>query len=241
MDAVPHDAPVLEVLPTAPEVAARLAGLFVAAAAEAVARHGRFLVALAGGTTPLAAYRLLAKADVPWPKTHVFFGDERCVPESHPDRNDGAAREALLAHVPIPAENVHAIDAMAEDGAAKAEQDVRTILGESLRFDLVLLGMGPDGHTASLFPRHPALHEKKHLVVRLEDSPKPPPARVTFTLLLLRASRHTVLVVTGAEKRAAFRRVLAHDVDTPAALARPRDGVFTILADEAAGGSATAS
>ena len=151
---------------TADDVADAAAFLFVNLAAQAVRDRGAFYVALAGGTTPLSCYRLLSapliSSRVDWEKTHVFFGDERCAPEGHPDRNDEAAAAALLRHVPIPARNVHRVPVAERDAAERYESDLRgafSIFSPSSakgipRFDLVFLGMGSDGHTASLFPGH---------------------------------------------------------------------------------------
>jgi 6-phosphogluconolactonase len=231
---------------TADDVADAAAFLFVNLAAQAVRDRGAFYVALAGGTTPLSCYRLLSapliSSRVDWEKTHVFFGDERCVPEGHPDRNDEAAAAALLRHVPIPAKNVHRVPVAERDAAERYESDIRgafSIFSPSSakgipRFDLVFLGMGPDGHTASLFPGHSSLEEKQRLVLRIDDSPKPPPQRVTFTLPLLNEARHVALLVTGKDKAAALARVLVDDMALPATRVRPPAGTLTILADAAA-------
>ena len=230
---------------TADDVADAAAFLFVNLAAQAVTERGRFFVSLAGGTTPLSCYRLLAApliaTKVNWEATHVFFGDERCMPEGHPDRNDEAAFGALLRHVPIPSKNVHRVSVDEPDAAERYESDVRGAFSSFSpssskgipRFDLVLLGLGPDGHTASLFPGHSSLEERQRLVLRVDDSPKPPPSRVTFTLPLLNAARHVALLVTGKDKAQALARVLADDEALPAARLNP-DGTLTILADSAA-------
>jgi 6-phosphogluconolactonase len=230
---------------TADDVADAAAFLFVNLAHQAVAERGRFFVSFAGGTTPLACYRLLAApliaTKVNWEATHVFFGDERRVPAGHPDRNDEAAFEALLRHVPIPQKNVHRVPVDEPDSAERYESDLRgafsTFSASSSkgipRFDLVFLGLGPDGHTASLFPAHSSLEETQRLVLRVDDSPKPPPSRVTFTLPLLNAARHVALLVTGKEKAQALARVLEDDGALPAARLKP-DGALTILADSAA-------
>lgn len=230
---------------TADDVADAAAFLFVNLAAQAVTEKGRFFVSLAGGTTPLSCYRLLAAppiaSKVNWEATHVFFGDERRVPEGHLDRNDEAAFGALLRHVPIPSKNVHRVPVDEPDAAERYESDVRGAFSTFSRssskgiprFDLVLLGLGPDGHTASLFPGHASLEERQRLVLRIDDSPKPPPSRVTFTLPLLNAARHLALLVTGKDKAQALARVLADDEALPAARLNP-DGTLAILADAAA-------
>jgi len=227
------------VFPSAAALADGVAELFAARATEAVEERGKFRVALAGGTTPLAAYRRLAAppwADVvPWASVEVFFGDERAVGECDPDRNDAAARATLLSKVPVPPENVHPVPALAPDGAERYEALLRERLATRApavpAFDLVLLGLGPDGHTASLFPGHAALAETERLVVRVDGAPKPPPSRVTFTLPLLNAARAVVFVVSGREKREALGRVLAGDRSLPAARVEPSEGERVFLVD----------
>jgi 6-phosphogluconolactonase len=238
---------------TADDVADAAVFLFVTLAARAVEERGFFFCSLAGGTTPLSCYRILAapmiSSKVKWERTHVFWGDERCVPEGHPDRNDEAALEALLRRVPIPSKNIHRVPAIEPDAAQRYESDLRAAFSSALplplkesslfpseipRFDLILLGMGPDGHTASLFPGHPAVEEKTRLVVRVDGAPKPPPARVTFTLPLINAARHVAFLVTGADKNAALRRALNGDLSLPAARVVPRDGTLVFLSDATA-------
>lgn len=238
---------------TADDVADAAVFLFVTLAARAVAERGVFFCSLAGGTTPLSCYRILAapliSSKVDWPRVHVFWGDERCVPEGHPDRNDEAALDALLRKVPIPSKNVHRVAATEPDAAERYEEEMlgaffslplpleessSSPFSEIPRFDLILLGMGPDGHTASLFPGLPAVEEKERLVVRVDGAPKPPPSRVTFTLPLINAARHVAFLVTGKDKNAALRRVLNGDPALPAARVAPRDGTLVFLSDAAA-------
>ena len=232
------------VFPNAAALAEGVAELFAVRAVEAVEERGRFRVSLAGGTTPLAAYRRLAAppwADVvPWGSVEVFFGDERCVGECDAERNDGAAREALLAHVPIPPENVHPVPALAPDGAERYEALLRERLYAPApavpSLDLVLLGLGDDGHTASLFPGHPVAAESVRLVARVDGAPKPPPSRISFTLPLLNAARTVAFVVSGREKRGALARVLAGERSLPAACVDPPGGERLFLMDRAAAG-----
>jgi len=218
---------------TADDVADAAAFLFVNLAAQAVRDRGTFYVALAGGTTPLSCYRLLSappiSSRVDWERTEVFFGDERCVPEGHPDRNDEGAAVALLNHVPIPSMNIHRVPVAEPDAAER-----RGAFSGIPRFDLVFLGLGADGHTVSLFPGHSSLEETQRLVLRIDNSPKPPPSRITFTLPLLNAARHVALLATGQDKADALARVLAEDEALPAARVRPAPGMLTILADAAA-------
>lgn len=232
------------VFPSAAALAEGVAELVAVRAAETVAERGRFRVALAGGTTPLAAYRRLAAAPwaelVPWGSVDVFFGDERCLGECDGDRNDAAAREALLSRVPIPPENVHPIPALAPDAAERYEALLRERLGAPAPavpvLDLVLLGLGEDGHTASLFPGHPAAAEGVRLVARVDGAPKPPPSRVTVTLPLLNAARAALFVVSGAGKRGALARVLDGDRSLPAACVDPAGGERLFFLDRAAAG-----
>jgi 6-phosphogluconolactonase len=182
--------------------------------------------------------RLAARADeIDWRRVQVFFGDERCLPPGHPDRNDRAARLALLDRVPIPEGHVHAIEADSPDAAELYESELRaafrlTAAGALPVFDLVVLGMGPDGHTASLFPGFPQLDERRRLAVRVEGAPKPPPERITLTLPVLNAAREALFLVTGAEKRAAAAKAAAGDPSVPAG--RVAAAKTLVFLDEAA-------
>jgi 6-phosphogluconolactonase len=214
---------------------------FVAQASQAVAARGRFLAALSGGSTPRATYELLASeafaARVDWPRLHVFWGDERCVPPDHAESNYRMAREALLDKVPIPAGNVHRIRGeLPPDRAAAAYQaQLEAVLGEDGRFDLILLGMGADGHTASLFPGAAALEERVRWVVG-NYVEKLDAWRVTLTLPLINRARHVLFLVSGAAKADALARVRAgHPL--PAALVQPGHGELVWLVDRDAAGS----
>lgn len=213
-------------------------------AAEAAALRGGVGLALAGGSTPKALYRLLADpaapfgARVPWPAVHVFFGDERAVPPEAPDANARMAREALLAHVPVG--SVHRIEG--ERGAAEAavryEDDLFQHFGDVPFpvFDVVLLGLGADGHTASLFPGSPALAERRRWVVPAPAGLPPWVERITLTPPVIEAARLVLFLVAGADKAGALRRLVrprAGEEPIPAALLRPR-GERIVLADEAA-------
>jgi 6-phosphogluconolactonase len=197
------------------------AELWVAAAASAIGGSGRFAVALSGGSTPERLYRLLATepyvSGLDWSRVHAFQGDERCVPPDDPASNYRMARDALLARVPIPAENVHRIRGEDEPDAAAAayERDLREAfatpdgpprLSPGSRFDLVLLGMGEDGHTASLFPGSAALREPTRWVraIRHADGS---PARVTLTPVVINSAAEVVFLVSGRAKAATLRRV----------------------------------
>jgi len=240
--------PVLRVLPGPAEVAAEAAAEVAARAGEAVAARGAFMLALSGGSTPRALYALLADpsgalaARMPWGRTQVFFGDERHVPPGHPDSNFRMAREALLARVPIPAENVHRIRGELPDAAEAAaayERELRAVLGEVPALDLVLLGLGEDGHTASLFPGSPALDERERWVAAPWVE-RIGAFRITLTLPVLDRARAVVFLVAGAEKAAALRRALrgaAEGEPVPAARVRPLGGRLLWLADRAAAAS----
>ena len=193
----------------------------LAIADEAVRVRGVFWLVLAGGRTPRALYERLAevgrrRGGAVASRWQVWFGDERMVPPDHPDSNLRMAREAWLAHVPLPATQVHAIPTEPPDpiaAAAAYEATIRRVTGAKPPgipvFDLVLLGMGEDGHTASLFPGSLLLEERVRLAAAVRKAPKPPPDRVTLTLPLLWAARHVRFLVTGADKAAVLARVLA--------------------------------
>jgi 6-phosphogluconolactonase len=191
-----------QVLADGEAVARAAAARILGAAREAIAARGRFKLVLAGGTTPQAAYRLLADADTPWSQWHIYFGDERCLPADDPERNSRMAAEAWLDHVPIPRTQIHPIEA--ERGAQPAARDYSALLAAVVPFDLVLLGMGEDGHTASLFPGQ--RHDPDAWVVAVSSAPKPPAQRVSLSARALSATRVLLLLVTGEGKRAALQR-----------------------------------
>lgn len=232
------------VLPTPADVAARAAALVAEAARVAVATRGRFVVALAGGSTPRATYARLARdASLhTWGATHVWFGDERCVPPDDPDSNYRMAHEALLAHVPVPAEQVLRIEGERAPDDAAARYDA-LLAGEAARdagaplFDLVLLGVGPDGHTASLFPGTAALDERERWAVAVPapTAVGPHVPRVTLTCRALASARAVVVLAAGAEKRDAVRAALGGGGDVPpAGRVRGRERTVWLL-DEAVG------
>jgi 6-phosphogluconolactonase len=190
------------VLADADAVADAVVDMVLADATAATVARGAFRVVLAGGSTPLAAYRRLASASADWSHWHIYHGDERCLPADHPERNSRAADDAWLARVPIPPAQVHRIPA--ELGAEAAAAAYEPVVAGVLPFDLVLLGMGEDGHTASLFPGQES--RPGPLVMAVHDAPKPPPDRVSLTPSALCRTRRMLLIVTGASKRDALRR-----------------------------------
>ncbi len=191
-----------EVLPSADAVARRACQRILSAARAAIARRGAFTVVLAGGTTPESCYALLAEAAADWARWHIYFGDERCLAPGDPRRNSTMAAARLTGRVPIPPRQVHPIPA--ERGASAAASDYERTIRAVLPFDLVLLGMGEDGHTASLFPGH--RHPPGALVVPVHGAPKPPPERVSLGPAALGSCRELLVLVTGAGKRPALRQ-----------------------------------
>jgi len=196
---------------------------FAALAREAIAARGRFSCALPGGSVADTFFPVVAGVPLPWDKVDFFWGDERAVGPDDPDSNYGLAKRLLLDLVhPNPA-RVHRIRGEAGDleAAARAyEGELMSALGDPLQLDMVVLGVGPDGHVCSLFPGHALLHERQRLVAPITDSPKPPPRRVTFTVLPLELARTTCVVGFGAPKAAAIRDALENpDSSVPVALA----------------------
>ena len=183
-------------------VAQATAERILTAAGAAIERHGQFRLCLAGGSTPMAAYELLAGADADWARWWIYHGDERCLAVGDPERNSLAADKAWLDLVPVPREQVFAIPA--ERGAEAAAEAYEPIVKAALPFDLVLLGIGEDGHTASLFPGRRLADDR--LVVPVHDSPKPPPDRVSLTIAAFSQSEQLLILVTGEGKADAVRR-----------------------------------
>lgn len=193
------------ILPDAAAVA-RAAAEYTARRAEAaIAARGAFRLVLAGGATPGATYRLLADQTCDWSRWHIYYGDERCLPEGHPERNSTMADQSLLARVPIPASQVHVMPAQL--GADCAASEYADVLADTETFDLVLLGMGEDGHTASLFPGHDwGCGNHAPDVLAVHGAPKPPAQRVSLSCKRLNQSRAALFLITGASKRDALAR-----------------------------------
>ena len=182
-------------------VAVETAQRILKSASRAIAERGLFRIVLAGGRTPEAAYRLLVDADTDWSRWQIYFGDERCLPVDDTERNSHMASRALLDSVAIPVANVHPIPA--EQGAETAASEYETVIRDAMPFDLVLLGIGEDGHTASLFPGQP--HPTDQLVHPVHDAPKPPPDRVSLSVHALSEAREVLVLATGAGKRDAIQ------------------------------------
>lgn len=228
------------VVPDAETLAHEAARLIAELAREAVAFRDRFSVALSGGSTPGRLYSLLAgepyRAQVPWEQVHLFWGDERCVPPEDPGSNFRLAQEKLIAHVPIPPENVHRV--RGELGAQAAAQNYEQTLedffcGPRPRLDLVLLGLGEDGHTASLFPGSSLLAETERLVAPTRALYQDRPAeRVTLTLPAINAARQVLFLVAGSDKAKAVQAVIEGPAgQLPAQHIRPTAGQLTWLLD----------
>jgi len=209
---------------------------------EAIRQRGRFVIALSGGHTPAKMYALWAKAETPWDRVHLFWGDERYVPQDDPLSNYRMTREALIAHVAIPAGNVHPVPtslATPEKAAEAYDAELRAFFGaEAPAFDLQLLGLGVEGHTASLFPGSPALEEKQRWVMAVEAAAKPT-RRLTFTPLVLNQGRNTFFLVGGADKREILTALRAEPDSKasqyPAARIRPVGRTQWFLDQAAAG------
>ncbi len=221
------------------QLAEAAARLFVERARRAIDGSGRFAVALAGGSTPQRAYELLADAhrdDVDWDGVHVFFGDERGVPPDHEDSNYRMANEALLSRVPVGSVHRMRGELPPPEAAADYERELRGFFGGPPVFDLVLLGIGEDGHTASLFPRTPALDVTDKLAAA-NPVEKLGTTRITLTAPAINAAREVAFLVAGEEKAQPLKEILEGDADPhdyPAKLIRPAAGEPTWMADTAA-------
>jgi 6-phosphogluconolactonase len=214
-------------------------------AGEATVTRGRFTIALSGGSTPKALYGLLAtepyRGQIDWSSVEIFWSDERCVPPDDAESNYRMAHEVLLSKIPIPASQVHRMPADQPDRDAASlayTQQMQQTFGTNgiPAFDLIQLGMGPEGHTASLFPHQESLHERQRLVIPVIVS-KPPPPRLTFTPPILNAARHILFLVTGSEKVDAVQAVLEGDYqpeEYPAQIVRPDKGEVIWMLDTTA-------
>ena len=218
---------------------------FVQLARQAVAAHGRFSVALAGGSTPQKMYRLLAQSprqeQIDWPNVHIFWGDERFVAPNDPDSLWRMARETFLDEVPLPAANIHPMATVGLTPAAAAAQYAGTLARffapGPIRFDLILLGLGNDGHTASIFPGQTAVITSPEPVAPVTDAPKPPPIRLTLTFGVINQAANVIFLVTGEEKAAAVAQVLSGERDLsqwPAQGVQLENGRLLWLLDQAA-------
>ena len=231
--------PRVEILPDRETLAESLANWIVA---RFQASTGQFSLNLSGGSTPRHLYEVLAseiiRRKIDWERVHIFFGDERFVPHSSSDSNYGMVRDALLSRVPIPEENVHPVQTEAgtpDDAAAAYEETLKAFHGKSTLdrwrplFSVTLLGLGDDGHTASLFPGTAALHERDKWVTAVIGA-KPEP-RITMTYPVLQSSHAAVFLVAGEGKRAMLKRLIERDGSIPAGGVNP-DGELLVFCDE---------
>jgi len=238
--------PGVVVLEDAAAVAREGAARFVSLAQEALASRGAFHVALSGGKTPAALFRRLAEDDLrgalDWSRIHLYWSDERTVPPAHPDSNYGMAARELIARIPVPAGNIQRMEAERAD-LERAAEEYEAVLRKNLPagpagfpcLDLIYLGMGPDGHTASLFPGSAGLKETARAVIAHHVIPPnfPPCMRMTFTFPMLNAARAVVFLITGADKKDRLREVLegTHTPPYPSQGVRPVEGHLLFLVD----------
>lgn len=231
----------VEVLSDKSALIQRSLELILAKLHTAVAERGVFTIALSGGSTPRPLYEAVAQQDLPWDKIHVFWGDERYVPPNHSDSNEGMTRAAWLNRVPIPAENIHPMPTDEADpgiAAQKYQQQLQQFFqlhpGTFPALDVILLGMGDDGHTASLFPHTEALQVHDQLITVGNKDGQP---RITFTAPLINQARCVIFMVAGASKQAALAEVFALEADDmayPSRLIQPQGELWWLL-DQAAG------
>lgn len=230
----------VEVVQDAESLSARASKLFLSIARKAIETRNDFTVALSGGSTPKALYERLAREsanDSLWTRAQIFWGDERCVLPDDEESNYRMAYESLLRRVPVPAENIHRM--RGEDEPERAAADYSRVVSETLasralKFDLILLGLGEDGHTASLFPHSSALEEREKIVAA-NWVEKLRASRLTFTVPLINRARSVLFLVSGEKKRDALRRVLSDNADPrdcPARFVQPLSGNLIFLVDE---------
>lgn len=238
------EAPQPVIVVPGPEALAETAARWVADTIKtAVAARSRCYLALAGGETPRACYETLSRPpfreEVPWSAVHVYWSDERLVPLDDPASNYAMARAALLEYVSIPRAQIHPAPVAERDGRAAAEAYARELMAllrdpaGRPRFDLILLGLGEDGHTASLFPGDAALNAEESWVLAVHVA-KPPPNRITLTLPVINAARAILFLVQGAAKRSALQAVRRRDPRLPASHVQPVDGELRFIVDREA-------
>jgi len=238
---------IVEIFPDSETLVEAGSGRLVDAIHAAVAARGRALIVLTGSGNGIALLRYLKPPrQIDWSKVHLFWGDERYVPEDNDERNDKQARAALLDYIDIPSSQVHPMPA--SDGEFGADVAAAALAYEQLlaanaesgnpapNFDVHLLGVGPEGHINSVFPNTPAVRETTRMVVAVEDSPKPPPQRITFTMPAVQRSREVLLLVSGAAKADAVAAAIngTDPVAVPAAGAIGRENTVWLLDEEAA-------
>jgi len=223
------------------ELAEAVAGEFIRIGNQAISEKGRFSTALAGGSTPRKAYQLVTEShgdNLDWSQVHFFWGDERCVPPDRPESNYKMAYDTLLKYVSVPESNINRMKGELEphQAAEKYQKNLHAFFKDSPGFDLVLLGMGSDGHTASLFPGTGAVFEKHHWV-RAYFIPKIDAWRITLTPAIINQSEHVIFMVSGARKASSLKEVLESPQQPerfPAQIIQPEKGTLTWMIDEEA-------
>lgn len=200
----------------------------LAAAESAISERGKFKLVLAGGSTPEKVYRMLADANADWANWQIYYGDERCLPADHQDRNSLMASQVFLDKVAIPASQIFTMPA--EFGPEIGADRYKLAVAKAGTFDMVLLGMGEDGHTASLFPGHE--HRENELTHAVYNSPKPPPERVSVSAKALSNTRELIFLITGANKQDAVQQWRA-GADLPVAAIAPASGVDIYIDSDA--------
>jgi 6-phosphogluconolactonase len=217
----------------------RLAREIADASADAIADRGHFAIALPGGSVATECFPSLARLPLDWSQVQFFWADERAVPPSDPESNYGLADRLWLTPARVPAASIHRMPADRPDLAAAADEyatELTSVLGTLPRLDVALLGLGPDGHVASLFPGHPILDEEDRLVAAVTDAPKPPPRRLTLTMPVLAHSARLIVVAFGSSKAGALAEAVQHkDSALPVAKALRLAASPVVLADEEAG------
>ena len=231
----------VQILPTIPKLTEAATDRTIQILKDAIAQNGIATIALSGGSTPKPLYQALVLADIDWSRLHIFWGDERYVSNDHAESNEKMARQAWLSHVPLPSENIHPVLTHLADPADSAQQYEATIhqicgttSGNFPAFDLILLGIGDDGHTASLFPHTPSLEVHDRLITVGEKSGQ---TRITFTFPLINQAHNVLFVLAGESKRPALKEIFAVNSDFhqyPAFAVRPQGNLIWMM-DQAAG------
>ncbi|KAI9105008.1 hypothetical protein DFS34DRAFT_645736 [Phlyctochytrium arcticum] len=225
--------------PTPEDVSHALNAFVAKKSAEAIQKNGRFTISLSGGSLPKTlAKELKGNKSVDFSKWHVFLADERLVPLDHEDSNYLLCKTELFDHVPIPRNQIYTADSSVDgpEAAKRYTEHLKHVFGNegTPSLDLNLLGIGPDGHTCSMFPGHALLKVEDKWIDSLDDSPKPPPKRITFTLPLLANADVNLFVVTGEGKASMIKKIVEHNEDLPAAKVRAKGKVMWFLDNKAA-------
>ncbi|KAJ1920923.1 suppressor of los1-1 [Mycoemilia scoparia] len=236
--------PTVVVVPAKLDLEKEICTFLVQLSKKVLSTKERFNVAFSGGSLPSIVASFLAdREDVEFSKWHVYFADERCCPLDHPDSNYLLVKAELLDRVKIPSSNVHAINPELVNDPEKAAADYQSVIEKELPlndqgipvFDCILLGIGPDGHTCSLFPNYPQVQETKKFVTHILDSPKPPPSRITLTLPVLNSASSVVFVISGSGKTETIDQIFHKPEEKkPASFVNPGPGKLFWLVDKSA-------